>query len=431
MTRRIRGRGQGPGRSMVWGALVAMSLLGTAGGFLAAPYLLPAPAPSSDVAASAEPETPATTLLPTLDQPLTVLFMATDVNYTVKDGKRVAGLRGNTDTMMLARFDPTHGDARVLSIPRDTRTAIPGHGTFKINAAVPYGGSALAVQTVSELLGVPVERFVLINTRAVVQLVDALGGVEVFVPADLKYDDWTGKLHIHLKKGPNKLNGQQAHDFLRFRHDGQGDIGRVQRQQLFMQAAVRQLLTPGNLLRVPALVGLVRENLETDLSVSEMARLGSWGSGLDGSKVRLAMLPGHEAMIRGGWYWELEPEATKRMVEGFLLAQGNLPPREPGRVRVAIRDGVGDRRGIARLRKALGTAGYVQVENAGLDAERGRRTTLVIANDADEAGAQELAAAIGVGEVVVAATGALGSHVTVVMGQDWLDRTPEPQPAVP
>jgi anionic cell wall polymer biosynthesis LytR-Cps2A-Psr (LCP) family protein len=195
MTRRIRGRGQGPAKALVWGALLVASGLGTVGGILAAPYLsVPPPASPSAalggaslaVAASTPPDAPATTLLPTLDGPLTVLFMATDVNYTVKDGKRVAGLRGNTDTMMLARFDPARGDARVLSIPRDTRTKIPGHGTFKINAAVPYGGSALAVRTVSGLLGVPVERFVLINTRAVVQLVEALGGVEVFVPVDLK-----------------------------------------------------------------------------------------------------------------------------------------------------------------------------------------------------------------------------------------------------
>ena len=83
-------------------------------------------------------------LLPGLDHPLNVLFMGTDVDYVLRHGKEVLGLRGNTDTMILARLDPTHQQVHLLSIPRDTRVPIPGHGTFKINAANPYGGPKLA-----------------------------------------------------------------------------------------------------------------------------------------------------------------------------------------------------------------------------------------------------------------------------------------------
>lgn len=437
MARASRRRRRGPTRTTFWTALLAAAAIGLAGGFgletvlASSPLAAPSPEATGAPVAQATATPAPASLLPSLEQPLHVLFMATDVSWEYQGGRRTPGLRGNTDTMMLARFDPQRGDARILSIPRDTRTAIPGHGTFKINAANPYGGPTLSVQTVSALLDVPVDRYVLINTRAVIQLVDALGGLEIYVPRDLDYDDWTGKLHIHLKKGPNKLNGQQAHDFLRFRHDGQGDIGRVQRQQLFMQAATRQLLTPGNLLQVPKLVGLVRQNMETDLSTGEMLRLAGWGRNLDGSKVRMAMVPGREGMIAGGWYWIPDPEGARRLVDGFLLGQTPLEAKAPGRVRIALRDGVGDRLALRKLKKALAGAGYVWVEDAGRDARLGHETTQIIAQNADEAGAQELADALGVGEVVVAATGELSSDVTIVMGKDWLERAEAPQAAAP
>ncbi len=426
-------RRRGPARTTFLAAIFMAAVMGLAGGFGLETVLAtgrPSPMPTASAGeplavATAAPS--ALSLLPTLEQPLNVLFMATDVSWEYQGGKRAPGLRGNTDTMMLARFDPQRGDARILSIPRDTRTAIPGHGTFKINAANPYGGPGLSVRTVAALLDVPVDRYVLINTRAVIQLVDALGGVEIYVPKDLNYDDWSGKLHIHLRKGPNRLSGQQAHDFLRFRHDDLGDIGRVQRQQLFMQAAVGQLLTPKNLLQVPQLVGLVRQNMETDLSTGEMVRLASWGRGLDGARVRMTMVPGREGLIAGGWYWVPDLDGAHRLVDGFLMGRTVATARAPGRVRIALRDGVGDRQALRRLKRALAGAGYVWVEEAGRDARLGHEITQIIAQNADETGAQALLAAIGVGEVVVAATGELSSDVTIVMGKDWLELEHAPQ----
>ena len=437
MGRASRRRRHGPTRITFWAALLSAATVGLAGGLAVdtvyasgRPAHVPPPASAGPLAQAVATPSPAT-LLPTLEQPLNVLFMATDVSWEYRAGKRAPGLRGRTDTMMLARFDPQRGEARILSIPRDTRTAVAGYGNVKVNAANPYGGPALAVGTVSRLLDVPIDRYVLINTRAVIQLVDALGGVEIYVPKALKYDDWAGGLHIRLAKGPNKLNGQQAHDFLRFRHDDLGDLGRVQRQQLFMQAAVRQLLTPGNLLRVPSLLGLVQQNMETDLSTGELVRLATWGRGLDANRVQMAMVPGREGFIAGGWYLLPDPAGIRRLVDGFLLAGPVAEARAPGQVRVALRDGVGDRQALARLKKALAGAGYVWVEEAGRDAQLGQETTRIIAQNADEAGALDLAYALGVGEVVVASTGVLSSDVTIVMGKDWLARAEAPQASAP
>ena len=358
-------------------------------------------------------------LVPRLAEPLNVLVMATDVNYTVKNGKRVMGLTGNTDTMILARFDPATAQVRAVSIPRDTRVPIPGHGTFKINAANPYGGPTLAARVVADFLGVQVDRYILLNTRAVVQIVDALGGIDVFVPKRMYYNDWSGKLHINLQKGWNTLDGKKAHDFLRFRHDELGDIGRVQRQQAFVQAVLKKYLTPGNLLKTPQLIGMAKENLETNLTNEELVKLVTLGKDLDRDRVQLTMVPGVADTVDGVSYWIANEPSTRRVVDSFLTAQAVSEAKNPRFYKVAIRDGVGDRGGTRAVRSVVAQAGYGAVDLDGLAPQLGLAETQIIAQNADIAGAQALATALGCGKVVVAATGNIYADYTIVVGKDW------------
>jgi LCP family protein required for cell wall assembly len=367
--------------------------------------------------------------VPHLKEPMNVLVMATDVNYTVKDGKRVMGLNGNTDTMILVRLDPGSSQVRMLSIPRDTRVPIPGHGTFKINAANPYGGPALSARVVADFLNVQVDRYVLLNTRAVVQIVDAMGGINVFVPKRLHYNDFTGHLHINLNKGWNFLDGQHAHDFLRFRHDELGDIGRVQRQQAFTQALLAQYMTPLNLLKTPQLLAVAKENLETNLSNQELVELATWAKDIKREDVQLCMVPGVAQTIEGGSYWVADQDGVQRVVGSFLTGDAPQEAKSPAYYKIAIRDGVGDRQSMRRMRKLLAGTGYGAVELDGLAPEQGQAETQIIAQKADVAGAKALADALGVGKVVVAATGNIYTDFTVVIGRDWLDREAAPAAA--
>jgi LCP family protein required for cell wall assembly len=361
-------------------------------------------------------------LTPRLQGPLNVLVMATDVNYTIRNGRRVMGLTGNTDTMVLARFDPASGQVRAVSIPRDTRVPIPGHGTFKINAANPYGGPILAAQVVADFLGVQVDRYVLFNTRAVVQIVDALGGVEVYVPKRMVYHDYSGNLHINLQKGWNVLNGRLAHDFLRFRHDELGDIGRVQRQQAFVQAVLKKFLTPSVLLKTPELIEVAQENLETNLSNEELLKLVTLGKDLSRERVQMTMVPGIATNIGGVSYWVADDSGTRRMVDQFLVAEvpGEALPER--RYAVAIRDGVGDRSGMRALKSQVASLGYGRIELDGLAPQLGLAETQVIAQNADLAGAKQLVESLGIGRVVVSATGNIHTDFTLAMGRDWLQR---------
>ena len=422
--RRRRRRQRGPRRAAAFLMLGAAALLGmlvgaSANALFGAP---PGPTvPQVTLAPVGELQPVAPQVLG-LQKPLHVLFLASDVVWEGRGRALQQGLRGNTDTMMLARLDPVRKDVRLVSIPRDTRVPIPGHGTFKINAANPYGGPVLAAQTVADLLGVQIDRYVLVNTEAVTRLVDALGGITLDLPRAYRYDDFAGKLHIRLPQGRHHLSGRQAHDFLRFRHDGQGDIGRIQRQQMFLQAAWEQWLTPANLFALPDLVGLMRNNLETDFSLAELARMAAWARDLGDQKVRMVMVPGRQALVGGGWFWQPDEKAARRLVQAFLVDGVAAPLAAPRDLRVALRDGVGDRQALNCLQFALQRAGYVQARYAGREPLLGQSRTRVIAQNGDEGSADGLARVIKAPDVRVAATGVLGYDVTVVMGQDWVQR---------
>ena len=117
---------------------------------------------------------------------------------------------GNSDTVILAHLDIDQRTATLVSIPRDTWVAIPRHGHEKINAAIGFGGPAMAARVVSALTGAHIDATVAIQPDGAKQLVDAMGGMNVNVERDMDYDDNYGNLHIHLKKGEQYLTGGQV-----------------------------------------------------------------------------------------------------------------------------------------------------------------------------------------------------------------------------
>ncbi|MNK49026.1 Biofilm regulatory protein A precursor [compost metagenome] len=364
-----------------------------------------------------EPDHPATvapSLMPHLDRPMTLLVMGTDGMGS--NGR--ASLDGNTDTMLLFRLDPRENHIRVVSIPRDTRAAIAGHGTFKINAANSWGGPELAARTVSNLLGVKVDRFFLMSLQGLIAAVDAIGGVEADIPKRLVYHDRAGKLSINLRPGRQHLDGKDVEALLRFRHDDLGDLGRVQRQQGFLLQLAPQLLQPAHLLKLPILLGILRNNAETDLSPFEMLQIAGWLKTLDPqADLQLTVLPGKAGTVSGGWYWLAEPA----QIDSFLVAHYG---KDPAAVSAESTPSVTLNRpqGIApqewkQTLTDLEAAGYrVKVdESRPLEAE-----TQIISQKGNPEGAQRLVETLGFGRVLVAGVGDLRTDYTIHLGADWL-----------
>lgn len=243
--------------------------------------------------------------LPELTRPVNILVMGmsvltADVTTPPPETKnlgyqaQVNSFDGLADVMLLVRFDPKNEKIAVLSIPRDTRVEMNGLGAIKINATNVQGGPATSAKIVSQLLnGVQIDRYFRVNVEGVEKLVDALGGVTVDVPKDMKYKDDSQHLYIDLKQGRQHLDGNQTLQLLRFRHDGQGDIGRIERQHMVMQALMEQTLNPATATRFPQILSTVQSNLDSNLSVEELLALVGFSIKTNRSNVQMLTLPGY------------------------------------------------------------------------------------------------------------------------------------------
>lgn len=376
-----------------------------------------------------------------LTRPVNILVMGMsvlppDVQNPPSDTKelrylpQINSFDGLADVMLLIKFDPETKKIVMLSIPRDTRTEIEGFGVKKINSANVDGGPALTAKTVSNLLGgVGIDRYVRINVLGVGKLIDALGGVTVYVPKDMKYQDDSQHLYINLKAGKQHLNGNQVLQLLRFRHDELGDIGRIQRQQMVMRALIEQSLNPGTLTRLPDILDTVKDNIDTNLTVEELVALVGFGARTNRSNMQMLMLPGRfsENGEYDASYWiPYKRGINKLMAQNFGLELDSLDMEitDPAKLRVAIQDSTGgDRSQIRPLITALEQAGY---RNIFISRPWGEplEITHIVAQQGDSDSAESIRNTLGFGEVRVESTGNIGSDISIQVGKDWLQQKP-------
>ena len=226
-----------------------------------------------------------------------------------------------TDAIALAIFDADNKAVRVASIPRDSRVQIPGRGWDKINHAYVYGGINLLKDTVVNLTGMAVNYFVMVNYRSFPRIIDLIGGIDIYVEKSLRYNDYSGKLFINIPKGQQHMDGKTALGYVRFRHDPLGDIGRVQRQQKFMDIVLAKLKSPAILPRIPALVEEVVAAVDTDLTPLEALKLMQFANALPPERVRMFMAPGKAGYSGNLSYWILDT------VDLSLQLAAKLPPQ--------------------------------------------------------------------------------------------------------
>ena len=221
-----------------------------------------------------------------------------------------------TDAMMLASFDPGDNKVALLSLPRDTKVQIPGRaGWDKLNAAYAYGGVMMAKQTVANLLQVPIHYYVLVDWRAFIDVIDLIGGVDLYVEKDMYYEDPYADLVIDIKHGYQHLDGKRAGEYVRFRKDELGDIGRVQRQQKFMKAAAAQIFNIDTVTKIPALFSTVDRHVETDMNTLTMIKAANSFKLFGDEKVKSGMLYGNFDDTEGISYWATSREEVQKSLD--------------------------------------------------------------------------------------------------------------------
>lgn len=360
--------------------------------------------------------------LGTLQQPKTVLLLGTDVVYTDL-GNRTKKIdqeafTGRSDTIMVVRLDPPRNTLGLLAIPRDTEVYVPGNGRQKINSANAIGGHNLAIATVSGFLQLPIDHYIVLNVHGLVELVNELGGVTVEIPKKMRYMDWTAKLKIDLDPGFHTLNGNQSMGFVRFRHDALGDIGRVQRQEIFLQAVLDKLRQPSSWPHIPKLVEIASKYIDTDMSVSEMMSMVAFAKFVPKKNLFLAMLPGEFA---GNGNWGVTDSDVRKMVARLMGSQFVNAERRD--LRVSVENASSNTHlGLAVCRLLRGRGYNVSISRRVRDEKMPlRNRTLIIAQRGNPEDAEQVQFDLGSkGDVVTASTGDIESGVTIVVGNDLL-----------
>jgi LCP family protein required for cell wall assembly len=379
-----------------------------------------------------------------LTRPVNLLLLGVDRDPQLADDSPDL-LDGRSDTILAVRFDTAGQRVNVLSIPRDTEVDLGELGWGKLNEANYLGGVALMQATVETLLNeVEFDRYLRLNTQGLVELVDLVGGVEVWVPYPMAYRDRTQELTIELDAGWQRLTGEMAQQFSRYRQGPYGDIGRVQRQQMLLQALRDRLTSPTVFPRIPAMLRILQNHIDTNLSLPEMLALGSFVLEIDRDALRMALLPGEfrDGQDGGTSYWRVDEAAGDRVVEQFFqssdsgefiddvrqqtaFGRRNSPDGDdpdannplPVQPRIALQNATTDPEAVQWMMAYLEELGYDEIYVSD-DWGTVHRQTRIIVQSGDYTAAERLRSDLGFADLEPLSTGDIASDLTIRIGLD-------------
>lgn len=212
---------------------------------------------------------------------------------------------GRSDTMMLLTLDQEKNHLSMVSLPRDTRVEISPGKYEKLNHAYAYGGTKLSQKVVEKLLNIPIDYYVEIDLQAFETFIDDIGGLDIDIEKRMYYEDPyddNGGLIIDFYPGMQHLNGIEAMEYVRYR-DEEGDIGRIQRQQKFINAVMAKITQPDIILKLPKIVSHIVSKIDTDLPTGEILKFIPELPKIKENGLSSYMLPGTPAYIDGVNYW--------------------------------------------------------------------------------------------------------------------------------
>jgi len=346
-------------------------------------------------------------------------------------GSRRHGRHGLSDTLVVMAVNTKTKEVRAISIPRDTKVEIPGHGTCKINSANAFGGPELARQVVGNLLGVDIDYYVATSTSGLRGLVDLVGGVYIKIDKNMDYDDRHQNLHIHLRASPEKqlLTPVQAEGYVRFRHDRVGDsgweiidgkkvpAGRIARQQIFMRALANRVLSlPTRTERAEVLSQAYQKGyIVSDLKLRDWDGLADYLKDIHPEKMVMAVLPGAPANIHGASYWIPDFDKINELVAQNMKFES--APQEEIDAKVEVLNGSGISGAAGKVADRLKEAGF-QVTHEGNASDFTYDRCQVISHKANNPGAQRIAALLNCGAVQEDSSKG-GADITVIVGRDF------------
>ena len=375
-----------------------------------------------------------------------------------------------TDTIMVASYNPNTQKANLLSIPRDTYTGknkSRATASQKINSLYNINKNPeKTLEAVNELTGLDIQYYVVVKTEALIEVVDAIGGVEFDVPIDMKYDDPTQDLHIDLKAGLQKLDGNKAEQLLRWRHSntkngvmttypseyGNDDFGRMRTQRDFIVATMKQTLKPGNIFKIGQLLEIANKNVETNIELSLAKDYVPYAVEFNTDEIKTAVLPGTtpdvketngvsifvvnkteaKELINSMFYEEENNDSennTTNSIEGNSTSNSSTNSTtnstsnktstntKSSQITIELLNGSGDKNKLSEGKKQLEDAGY-RVKKTGSTTAISK-TIITNKKGISDDNLKQIKEALGTGSISTNKSSKSIVDVTVVIGKDF------------
>lgn len=382
-------------------------------------------------------------------QPIQVLLMGVS---TDNGGKL-------TDTIIVATYDPKNQSASLLSIPRDTfvgKNPQTGTAMDKINTLY-LKSPEKTLTKVNEITGLDIKYYMVIDNEALIKLVDVIGGVEFNVPIDMVYDDDSQDLHINLKAGMQKLDGNKAEQLLRYRHGnldkktgrylgtypaeyGGNDYGRMRTQREFMIETVKQTIQAKNILKVKEIIDIAYEYIETNLSISTIKDYVPYAVNINIDAIQSAVLPGgsYGPTTKPSyplWFFIPDKKETAKLINELYsnnseseeetetdnsstnTTNSNVSKTEASKIKIEILNGSGSSESLEKLKKALSTKGYKVTKTTSTNDTA--KTTIINKSDIDAEFIDNIKSILGTENVSSNSVSSSDVDITIILGKDY------------
>ena len=240
---------------------------------------------------------------------------------------------GSSDTIIICSYDPKTQEASMLSIPRDTyvgENKSKANVNNKINSLYTAGETPeKTMEAVNKITGLNIKDYILVDTKAVIELVNTIGGVDFEVPIDMKYDDPTQNLHINLKAGMQHLSGEQVEQVVRFRHNNNGssysyeygneDYGRMRTQRALITTVLKQTFKLKNITEIGNIIDIAKTYVKTNMNLDDIKDYLPYATNLDMDTIKEKQLPGESKVLNGLWFFLYDEEETEEVVKELFL----------------------------------------------------------------------------------------------------------------
>lgn len=381
--------------------------------------------------------------------PLTVLIMGVSEDISSK----------LTDTIMIASYNPKTQKATLLSIPRDTfigKNKNTATSYDKINALY-QSSPEKTLAAVNKITGLNIKYYVVISNNALVQLVDEIGGVEFNVPIDMNYDDSSQKLAIHLKKGVQKLNGEQAEGLVRFRKNNNGtsypseygdnDLGRMRTQREFITEVAKQTLQLKNITKIGSFIDIIKENVTTNIkNWSTIKDYVAYAVDFNTANINAASIPGEAGYYNKLSFFIHDQKATDKLVKDLFEEQNGTTGEDDkainttentstnssttnktsessettndnSKIKIELLNGSGDKTLLNKATKALKAEGY-NVYKTGTTTTTSK-TIIVNKKAVKNSVVNDIKDILGIGDISSSVSSSSTVDVRIVIGKDY------------